>query len=242
MNKITSEKLEKIVRDGIATDIFIAERAYAVFKTIGEKSGEINSLRGSSTFFVSAQAAFKDQFLLSMARLFDNPSDKYETRCIKGVINLLAESPRSLPKIVERPNLWQVMSDVGFSASDLRLVNQTNNDQEVTLTVVKHFRNILSSKEVKPLLKNLKSIRDKRLAHNELETTDPSILKETMDKVTFKDLLGLVEIAKSFVGVIGWAYMSTVFMHGGRYIMTKDAERPMNSLIHILKKLSKETQ
>lgn len=239
MKKITNQELEEIVLHGIAVDIFTAERAYCMFTTIGKESNLIGS-NNYQEFFRSAQAAFRDQFLLAMGRLFDKASDRNKTRCIAGIIELIENNSFRLPAIVERTNLCMVMRNSNFGEESLKMVLNEKKDEEIAIEIVNHFKQLLNSKENLRLSEKLKEIRDKRLAHNDLKITTDSELIDKIDIITFKDLYSLVEIAKHFIGVIGWAFMSMVFMHDGEYHLTESAKRPRHLLLQLFDKLKEE--
>jgi len=233
MERVSKQHLENIVLHGLATDIFIAERAFSLFKAIGEHPELIK--KKSGVFFKSAQEAFKDQYLLALARLFDNASDKNPTRCMEGLLRFLSNNNTRLPKIIERPNLVEVLGLAGFQKETISLAQNENSDAELAIKIVRHFEEVISNQQNQKLLLTLKKIRDKRLAHNELRAEKQ--LVETIDVITFKDLYALLAIAKNFLGIIGWAYMSTVFMHNGEYHLSNDAVRPVHSLKKLLESL-----
>jgi hypothetical protein len=234
MERISKKELENLILHGLAPDIFIAERAYSMFQTIGEKSKELSQRNNYGEFFGSTQAAFKDQFLLAVSRIFDSPSRRNKTRCIKGVLQFLSDNSQRLPEIVERHNLILVMERAGFDRQTSKLIEQGNKDTEVTLAIVSHFNSLLENSQNKKLILRLKELRDKKLAHNELIKSE---LPEAIEIITFKDLFSLVEIAKELIGIIGWAYMSMVFVHNGVYRLTTDAKRPSNSLARLIEKI-----
>lgn len=235
MEKVSKKKFEELILHGLAADIFIADRAYSMFKTIGESSNELSKRNNYGEFFGSAQAAFKDQFLLAISRIFDSPSKRNETRCLKGVLQFLEHNSNRLPRIVERYNLILVMERIGFNNQAIDLAKQGNKDNELTLAITNHFNSLLESPHNKKLILRLKELRDKRLAHNELIKNE---LTESLDVITFKDLFSLVEIAKELIGIIGWAYMSMMFVHAGVYHLTDDAHRPNRSLIRLIGKVT----
>jgi hypothetical protein len=241
MERITKQELEEIVLKGIAADVFIAERAYSMFKIIGENGSSIYNSKYQQ-FFKSTQAAFKDQFLLAMSRLFDKPSDRNKTRCMLGVIDLIVKNSFRLPTIIERDNLILVMRRANFEEDTLGLLYQDGRDEEIALRIASHFKEILNSPTILRLIEKLKEIRDKRLAHNDLIESTQSDLTETIEVVTFKELFSLIDIVKDFVGIIGWAFMSMVFMHDGKYHLTSDAMRPSYLLPDLINKLSSELQ
>jgi hypothetical protein len=236
MEKITKSEFDSLVLNGIAVDMFIAERAYTLFQTIGNKSDLIDGIR-SKDFFMCAQLAFKDQFLLAMARLFDSPSKRNKTRCILGLIQFISKNITRLPDIIQIPNLINVLDEIGLDKQSIKDFKKNGDNVKINKAIIQHFSNLLENSENKRLLNRLKEIRVKKLAHNEVTSTNPHNLVETLDVVTYKDLVSLLEISKNFIGVIGWAYMSTVFMHNGSYHLSQDAQRPKHSLIKIIEDL-----
>ena len=130
MGQISKTELEDIVRHGIATDIFIAERAYTMLKTIGEQAGRINRTDYSS-FFGCTQMALKDQFMMATSRLYDKPSTKYQTRCIEGHLRYLESNSDRLPTIAEKNQLVDSLIEAGMQPSHAKSVFKIG-DKEVT--------------------------------------------------------------------------------------------------------------
>ena len=90
------------------------------------------------------------------------------------------------------------------------------------------FRSTLANPDVQQKIHKLKHFRDKRIAHNEAaEITAP----------TWEALKELVSIAQNFVGVIGWAFFGTVYVHNGEYLLTSDAKRASRALDRLAKSL-----
>jgi hypothetical protein len=236
MERITKKELEQMVLSGIAADVFIAERAYSMFKMIGDNGGSIAKSEYRE-FFKSSQGAFKDQFLLAMARLFDKPSNRNKTRCILGVIDLIVKNSFRLPNIIEKNNLFLVMKNAGFDEETLSLIYQNDRDEEIAIRIATYYKEILNSPTITRLSGKIKEIRDQRLAHNDLIVSTSIDLSDTLDVVTFKELFSLISVAKDFVGIIGWAFMSMVFMNDREYSLTNDAVRPSYSLADLISKL-----
>ena len=241
MDRITKQELEQIVLNGIAADVFIAERAYSMFKVIGQ-NGNIIDNTNYKEFFKLTQEALKDRFLLAMARLFDKPSSKNKTRCILGLIDLIKKNSSRLPEILERTNLAAAMRIASFDENSISMIYQKNKGDEIALMIANHFEGLFNREDIVKLSEKLKEIRDTRLAHNDLIVSTKIDLNETLDVITFKELFSLIRIAKEFIGVIGWAYMSMVFVHDGEYHLTNDAVRPSYSLSDLISKLSSEDQ
>lgn len=75
----------------------------------------------------------------------------------------------------------------------------------------------------------LKTIRDKKLAHNESVSG--------FDSPTWSELMELVELAKTFLGIIGWAYLNIAYKIDENYNLTDDAKRPSIALTRLLSEL-----
>src|SRR6266853_1037369 len=97
MEQITKKEFEETVLNGLASDIFIAERSYGMFKTIGEQFESINQSKQYVELFKVTQAAYKDQFLLATARLFDSASDRNKTRSVQGLLKFMSDNLSRLP-------------------------------------------------------------------------------------------------------------------------------------------------
>jgi hypothetical protein len=222
-NQISQEELKEYVLHGLATDIFIAERAYELFVTIGKKGKQFDSKY--QEFFKASQGAFKDQFLLSLARLFDRPSTRNKIRCVQGLLNHLVDNKNRLPMIVEKYNLAETMKYSNFNPVAVEIVLSDGPDAQITESIQQHFHRLLETQENLRLLDKLKVLRDKRLAHNELVSLTGNEMSEAIDNVTFQELYTLLAIPKELLGVVGWAYMSMVFVHDGVYHLSEDAKR-----------------
>lgn len=90
------------------------------------------------------------------------------------------------------------------------------------------FREILDSEAVSKAVDSLKYVRDKRVAHNEAaESHGP----------TWEALRSLLEHAQNFVGVVGWVFFNTVYVHEGAYLLSDDAKRPSRALSRLVARL-----
>jgi len=97
------------------------------------------------------------------------------------------------------------------------------------ISTVQTFRSILESAEVLAALDKLKILRDKGIAHNEVaHFVGP----------TWDSLKTLIFHAQNFVGVVGWAFYNTVYVHEGEYFLSSDAQRPSKAMARLAKKLN----
>ncbi len=226
---ITRDQLEDLIKKGLVSDIFEMERSYSLLKTIGTNASNINA-PGAGNFgnlFGALQIALQTDAILAAARLYDLPSKKYPTRCIRGLLDFIEKECNSLPPIKEKYNLEKELNRIGMDPKTISLV--TTDESAFALGLVKHFRVILDSSQVISTITKLKNLRDKAVAHNEQAAQ--------IQGPTWQGLNKLIQHAKDLVGVLGWAYLNTVYVHDGEYILTSDAQRPSIAMGRLLKKI-----
>lgn len=229
---LTRDYIEDIVKEGLVKDIFKAEQAYELVKTIGLKSKEMKSghFRDYDELFGTFQYSLQAETLLAVAKIYDPPSKKYPTRCLRGVLEFLSEHTNELPVIREPLQLRQHLSIMNVPKELIN--NALVNSSAFAKSFSTYIENQLNEPSILDAIQKLKQIRDKSICHN--EKIDFEILGPT-----WKSLKDLIEISKNVVGVLGWAYFSTAYVIDGEYILTNDACRTsiiMNDLFDIISK------
>lgn len=225
---ISRQDLEAIIQDGLASDIFRAERAIALLQVSGTRADEINSGNGNfGELFGAFQAALTTEATLAIARLYDRPSQRHPTRCLAGVLDFLAEHNDELPKIREPHQLGLSLLTMNPPTELLEIVN--DGSAAFGTAFATFGRELLSIPERRENIDRLKILRDKSLAHNEHVAT--------IDAPTWNALIDLIELAKQVVGIFGWAYFSTAYTINGEYIMSEDARRASRALARLLDRL-----
>jgi len=159
--------------------------------------------------------------------LIDRPSPAYPTRCIKGLLSYLIENNIDLPEIIEKHNLKKLLASLGISQKIIVLIDIDS--EKFIIELSKYFLEKIESEEVQNVVNKLKRLRDKAIAHNEnaYDIQGPAWLE-------FRNLLS---IAKELVGGLGWAYLSTSYMHGGVYVLDSDAKRSSRAMNRLIQKL-----
>lgn len=219
------DELKDLVLHGLVSDIFRMERAYLLLFKIGEQSESLNR-DNFGELFGTFQSALEMEAVLAAARLYDKEDSKYRVRCLREVLNFLERRANELPQLVEPYNTKKALEVVTSDEEILASVDAGTEDFIERL--VKLYREILDSEDVTEKLDKLKGIRDKRIAHNEAATPDGP---------TWESLETLIEHAKHFVGIIGWAFFNTAYMHDGHYSLSEDAERPSRAIVRLARKL-----
>jgi hypothetical protein len=222
---ISREEFEAIVRDGLVSDIFRAERAIALLRVSGGRANQINSGNGNfGELFGAFQTALQTEATLAIARLYDRPSPRHPTRCLVGVLDFIASHSEELPEIREPYQLGLLLSSMGVTEKLLNAVG--TGGAEFAIAFAGFGREQLSVAERKESIARLKALRDKSLAHNEHVAA--------IDAPTWAALFDLIDLAKHIVGVLGWAYFNTAYTINGEYILSEDAERPSRALNRLL--------
>lgn len=235
MNKIMSisrEAIEDTVKNGLLVDIFRFERALALKRKIASHSEEINDSSNGNygLAFRAISSALTTEAILAASRLNDNPSKKYPTRCLRGLLSYLEKYHEDLPDIREELQLLETLS--------------ARENTDILIHCVKHSPNgfagelkryVFFELETSPLLEHgleLRTFRDKVLAHNENSENVISPFWSSIEEI--------VELAKFVVGVLGWSYLSTAYSVNGEYILTNDALRPSVCMDRLVRSLYAE--
>jgi hypothetical protein len=217
----TVEKLKGIL-EGIAIDIFVAEQAYLLIKAIGQNKDKIERF---NEFFGTVHFHLVDSYILHIARIYEHPNNRNFNKSIPTVIDLFKNHSKDL-NIVERYNLDKSLSLLNdFDKCNLKLP-----DEGLTNAILCYFSKSIDDHKDK--IKVIKKHRDKRITHNEM------INIASLPTITWAESNHLIEIAKTFVGVIGIGYLSNFNLINGEYILTADAERIIAEFDELVVKLT----
>ena len=220
--------LENMVKEGVVSDIFRAERAISLVKVPGLRAAQINSGSGGfGLLFGTIQVSLNTEALLALARIFDKPSKRNPTRCLRGVLSFLATRGSELPSIKEPHQLEISLRAMNAPPEIVLTVRQQPADFAPKFAAF--VEEILGRSKMDEALQKLRTLRDKRLAHNEQVAV--------VEGPIWAALSELLELAKHAVGVLGWAYFSTAYTVNGEYILTEDVLRPAIALNRLLDQL-----
>jgi hypothetical protein len=226
------EQLADILRRGLAEDLFFLEEATKLSDFISENAVVINSAN-FGPFFGNFQTMLGRFLVLQAAKLFEDPNKRFSIRSIKAALEIL-ESSSTVIQIQQRPGLIESLTALGCDKSVLSGLK----DDQLTLFTVKFFRERLSKdhqsgKDNAKAIEIVKSARNKMVAHSE------SIKRETLPKATFSDIQRLIELARTFVATIGFAYFTIAYEDDSGYnLLSADASRSTLCLKRLLQKAS----
>ena len=203
-------------------------RAYFLHKEIGDNAEILNACQNGSfgELFGAFQMAMESEAVLAVARVYDKPSKRHRTRCIRRALSLMEQNVESLPEIVEAYNTELHLEMSGADSEVIRSVS--NGKAEFIPLYTKYMQHVLNSHEIRAGVNSLRALRDTRIAHNDAA----SCVGPTWDALNL-----LIKKAQCFVGVVGWAFFSTVYVNNNAYLLSLDAQRPARSLRRLAKLL-----
>jgi hypothetical protein len=214
------KKLNDLLLNGIAKEIFAADQAKALAETIGKNSPVIND-NGFGVLFGTLQNVLSDHQTLAVAKIYDPPSSRYPTRSIPATLSLLEEF-HGLWSLPERFILEDLIISDGNN--ETAIVRDMSN-QDLSTAVVARFNKGLpavgkSNCVLSSALKIVRNARDKVHAHNE------AVEKAVRKLPTWGEVELLVNYAKDFMCVIGRGYLGTHFGNNSDdYLLAWDARR-----------------
>ena len=225
-----TEELKDILQKGLVADILTMQTAYQLHKEIGVNADILNSweIGNFGELFGTIQNALASEAILAAARIFDRSNGRYPTRCIRRALELMEQGINDLPEIIESHNTKLNLLESGANPE---VIESVDKGKSVFIPLyVASVRRMLDSEEVVEKLEKLKHVRDKRIAHNEAASVVGP---------TWEALLDLVSQVQSFVGVVGWAFFSIVYVTDNSYFLSEDAQRPARALRRLANTLSK---
>lgn len=223
-------QLDKIVREGLAIDLYYADEANSLYSEIGRNVDDINRATFGA-FFGSLQLILMRYLILSTVRLFDAPGSKYRIRSLPSAIRVL-RSYRDTLIVEQRPGLIASLVRHGTPISALDELS----DPQLTDFVVAFFERQLSADDHigcanARALAALKAHRDKLIAHSE------AVRPDEIPTATFSEIDSLLNLVRSFVAAVGFGYLSTAYEDDSGYnFMASDAKRSTTSMKRLLKR------
>lgn len=222
--------LEDIVSQGVAIDVYKAEQCKSLLQGIGKDSSQLNT-KGYGELFGNLQGYMIDHLILSITKIFEPYSPRYNIRSIPAAIMYLENESGSL---VFKDRLFVEKSLLAIYDNNISFGEKS--DQEITLYLVKHMRDHLPSvdeidpKKLSESMDELKYARDKKIAHHE------SIEVDSIKMTTWKVFNEYIDYSKLFVSIVGRGYLGILYTDDkGVHFLTADAERSNISLGRLLK-------
>lgn len=227
--------LEDII-NGIAVDLYHVEEAIFLDDFVRSNAGQINAA-SFGQFFGSLQIILGRFLILQAARIFEANNSRYPIRSIPSALAVLQQHGDQFV-VEQRPGLIRALSREGVLSEQLNGLS----DSEITRFVVDFFSRRMSESDPEGFhnaraLMALKTVRDKTVAHPE------AIAISELPKTTFADIDRLAALARTFLGAVGFGYLSTAYADdSGDHLMSSDAKRSAFCLRRLLQNAGIVTQ
>src|SRR6476661_3341549 len=89
------ETLKKIILNGVLKDVLLAERAYSLNKEININYSTIPKGISVDISNILYDLSYTEM-ILALCRIYDTPSKKYPTRCLKQIYKVIKEADYNL--------------------------------------------------------------------------------------------------------------------------------------------------
>jgi hypothetical protein len=209
----------KLLEKSHVAEIFKAEKSYFLFEEISQNAASINKTHHGhyASLFGYLQNVLKRDVILCLAKIYDEPKN-HETLCFKYLLKKMKECAKEFPSVSENSHIRNELLRAGMPFETINKLSKMKDSPESgAIEVANFFSGRISSKENKAKIYSLKTLRNKKIAHND----NIEIIE---DLLTWRDILDLIELAKNFVGVLGW-FFNTAYSINGEYILSKDSKR-----------------
>jgi len=207
------ETIIDIIKPGLLRDLHIAERSFTLNKQINLSQKDIPA--GNKTQI--AKMLFDltyTEMVLALCRLYDNPSKKYPTRCIKQLYQLFKASDyqiemkrssvtalRELKHLLDFPEMFALL--------------KSKIDADFNRTVVEYLETIEVNDPTFLSINNIKQIRDKVLEHSEAIQLDTSIPYENIEV--------LINHAKEVLSFFALCYSEVHLTKNGDFYLSHES-------------------
>ncbi|MDO9553311.1 hypothetical protein [Rhodonellum sp.] len=195
-------ELKSFFEEGLANDLFMAQRHYFIFRTIGEHAHLINKFKDSNKAknLAYLQSASENMVILSLSKIYDAQSKnkKYLVRSLQSLLHseafLSGEFPYELDYL-DSFNELQKISGIPFQGNIIK-------SQE---DLFEYLKSILDTELIKSKINDLKIIRDKYIVHNEHVDVNPKL------QTFWEDVFVLQEVARLMLSVVGTIFLRSEY-------------------------------
>jgi hypothetical protein len=209
------DTVDKLIKTGLLKDLHIAERSFYLNRQIN-RSQKIIPQGTKSDISTMLYDLTYTEMVLSLSRLYDNPSNKYPTRCIKQLYQHITDSNFDLEakdnKIYALKELKHLNDFPEMYSFLLGLENRDFNKN-----VIMYLETIEVNDPIASAIQKLRQIRDKFLGHNE------DIHLDTM--IPYKSIEILIGHAKEVIAFFSLYYSGIHLAANGNFYLSHSALR-----------------
>lgn len=225
-----TESINDFFQQGLVVQAFQAERNIFIWKYVGDEKNFLELQENDiKDLYSYVQQSAQTNFILSLGKLFDNPDKKHPTRCILSFLKLLETESIHGIEIIETTNTIKLLHEYNSPENLISAVIDTDKSIFPKL-FASHYIHRYAETSLQNDIKNLKLMRNKVEAHNEITAS----LYFEFDTAT-----RLLDFAIELIAIFGMAYHSTIWKTDKFSFIKANAERNaffIKSNIEALKK------
>ncbi len=218
--------------NGVLSQTLQAERNLKIWFNIAEEADFLRTQSKTlqSTFIFIQQSA-QTNFVLALGKLFDNPSKQFDTRCILSFLYHIGELTASqVVEITETTITEEILKEHNCPKELIESI--TNRDKTLFLRLFsEYYLEKFKSSELQLDIQELKKMRDKSVAHNEVIP----IIGLDLQSVT-----RLLAFCSEIIAIFGIAYHSTMWKTNDFSFIEKEAHRNAEFINILIKELKQK--
>jgi len=202
-----------IIKPALLKDLHIAERSYTLNRQINKSQKEIPT--GSKTEIAKMLFDLSyTEMVLSLCRLYDNPSKRYPTRCIKQLYEFIKKNDFQT-ELKRSPDIALRELKHLHDFPQMFLLLKKLNGAEFNENLILYLEAIELNDPLSASINELKKIRDKFLAHTEDIELNTFIPYKTMEI--------LINHAKEVLSFFSLAYSNVHLTVNGNFYLSHDS-------------------
>ena len=222
------KEIEEYFKQGLLFQFFQAKRNIIIWTKIANEVEFLNKQsKEIQELYSFLQFSATTNFVLHTVKIFDNPSKRYQTRCILSFFELIKDKVKDLPKIIEKQNTKSLLIEYKVSNKLIDSINSLDSSL-FPLEFYNYFLNKYKLQCIQEKINDLKYTRDKVVAHNEVLEKYSGIELEIVEFL----LRFVIEI----ISIFGQAYYSTGYDQSRLTIDAETAAYFITNNIDSLKK------
>lgn len=224
------DEIEEYIKRGIVGQIFEAEISLIIWdKIAGHRDKYDKQDAVTKKLFSYIQRSSGTNYILNTAKIFDNPSKKYPTRCLLSFFDLV-ENKIGFPQIENDTGLIKLLKEYKCSET---LISKVKNSDSTAFAkeFCLYYRQKYADDSIKKDIDEVKFARDKYIAHNEDMKVN--------GRVEMKTFRNLLDFATEVVSVFSFAYFNSRWTLNNKSLIKESAEKDSYFIKATLDKLIK---
>lgn len=185
------DSIKDVIVEGLLGDIGIAERSFRLNKKIKELGKNNLAITKKGISEILRDLSYTEM-VLSLARIYDNPNERYPTRCLKRLYQVVKDADYQIDLKNHRSDSVLNLQYFGFDSIWIELL-ENSSDIDFNKRTVGYFETQEVNEPLYSYIAKIKEVRDKLLAHNE-----DAIVDSLIPYTSFESLLDHAKNVVSF--------------------------------------------